>query len=80
MTELRNVHEHGEEYQGVMPQLFRAVSSYALHEGMRKAGSVSECPECVATMSLKRIIKPRRPLEGGKKLWVYRGRWEKCEP
>lgn len=62
MTELRNVHEHGEEYQGVMPQLFRAVSGYGLHEGMRKAGSVSACPECVESVSLKRIIKPRGPL------------------
>lgn len=79
MSKLRNVHEHGEEYQGVMPQLFQAAGSYGLHEGMRKEGSVSACPECVESVSLKRIIKPRGPPRRREKLWVYRGRWEKRE-
>lgn len=74
MSKLRNVHEHGEEYQGVMPQLFQAAGSYGLHEGMRKEGSVSACPECVESVSLKRIIKPRGPPRRREKLWVYRAR------
>lgn len=85
LYKLRNVHEHGDEFRSVMPQIFQAVGSYGLHEGMRKEVSVSACPECVERMSLMQTKWPQRlsnhggHREGRKKLVVYRWRWEKRE-